>query len=124
MDLIDLSLRLIGECETLRKDRRAGKISSETYLEQMAGIAQSEKWANLIVKTFNSEERYNKPILAGRKLITSEPEKEQIPCPGCRNLITRAECLDWSGESPPRFEECEGCEHHVATRALLLPEKS
>lgn len=124
MDLIKLSANLINEIQGMRRDYRSGKISLETFTTELNGICQIEKLANVMIKTRITEERFRKPIDAGQRLIALEdPENELIECPGCSREIERSLCLDYSGEDPPKFEECKVCEHYVQTRNLLLEEK-
>jgi len=125
MNLIDLSVELIGDVQQLRRDYRSGKISLETYCHELNGIGQIEKLANVMIKTKITEERFKSPIVEDKKLKALEsPENEKIKCSGCQKKIKRSVCLDWSGESPTKYEECQGCENFASTRKLLLPEKS
>jgi len=49
-------------------------------------------------------------------------EIEMVKCPDKdEQLITRAECLDYSGETE-HMETCQTCENFKITRRLLLPE--
>jgi hypothetical protein len=47
-------------------------------------------------------------------------EVDKIKCPYHDKLITRAECLDFSGTAD-NFEKCQGCETGKDTKAKLLP---
>lgn len=124
MDLIQLSVNLINDVQKLRQDYRSGKISLETYSNELDGICQIEKLANVMIKTRITEERFKKPIYDSQKVIIMEsPESQKIKCPGNNRTIKRSTCLDWSGENPPKFEDCLACDEFVATRNLLLPEK-
>jgi len=49
-----------------------------------------------------------------------DPEIDKVKCPMRDALITRAECLDYSGENN-NFETCYGCEIGNATKDMLLP---
>ena len=51
-------------------------------------------------------------------LMLGDPEVDKVKCPEKGELITRAECLDFSGH---HFEDCKGCEIGVATKDKLLP---
>jgi len=53
-------------------------------------------------------------------LMLGDPEVDKIKCPEHDNLITRSECLDYSGS---HYEECNGCEIGVATKNKLLGER-
>jgi hypothetical protein len=50
--------------------------------------------------------------------MLGDPEVDKVKCPCHDDLITRAECLDYSGH---HFEDCSGCEIGKATKDKLLP---
>lgn len=50
--------------------------------------------------------------------IGGDPEVDKVKCPCHDNLITRAECLDYSGA---HHDDCGGCEIGKATKDKLLP---
>jgi len=52
-------------------------------------------------------------------LMLGDPESDKVKCPLQDNLITRAECLDYSGSHGE--DDCHGCEIGRATKAKLLP---
>ncbi|MFA6315661.1 MAG: hypothetical protein WC648_04840 [Candidatus Paceibacterota bacterium] len=52
-------------------------------------------------------------------LLLGDPEADKVKCPYHDNLITRAECLDYSGH---HYDECSGCEIGKATKGKLLGE--
>jgi hypothetical protein len=52
--------------------------------------------------------------------MLGDPEVDKVKCPYHDNLITRAECLDYSGH---HYDECSGCETGKATKDKLLPEQ-
>lgn len=47
------------------------------------------------------------------------PERDTVKCPLEGKVITRANCLDYSGEN---FEDCKGCDTGKRTKNLLLGE--
>lgn len=51
-------------------------------------------------------------------LMLGDPELDKVKCPYQDNLITRSECLDWSGD---HMDECSGCETGQATKRMLTP---
>jgi len=53
-------------------------------------------------------------------LMLGDPEVDKVKCPYHDNLITRAECLDYSGS---HLEDCMGCEIGKATKDMLLPDR-
>jgi len=53
-------------------------------------------------------------------LMLGDPEVDKVKCPEHDDLITRQECLDYSGK---HYEECKGCEVGLATKNKLLGER-
>ena len=51
-------------------------------------------------------------------LMLGDPEVDKVKCPIQDKLITRQECLDYSGDN---YEDCKGCEIGLATKRLLTP---
>ena len=51
-------------------------------------------------------------------LMLGDPETDKVKCPLQDDLITRAECLDYSGS---HGDDCRGCEIGRSTKAKLLP---
>lgn len=51
-------------------------------------------------------------------LLLGDPEVDKVKCPEHDHLITRAECLDYSGS---HHDECSGCEIGKATKDKLCP---
>ena len=52
-------------------------------------------------------------------LMLGDPEADKVKCPEKDGLITRQECLDYSGAHP----DCADCEIGIATKRKLLPEQ-
>lgn len=52
-------------------------------------------------------------------LMLGDPEADKVKCPEQDGLITRQECLDYSGT----HSDCAGCEIGIATKRKLLPEQ-
>ena len=50
-------------------------------------------------------------------LMLGDPEADKVKCPEKETLITRQECLDYSGS----HSDCAGCEIGRATKRMLLP---
>ena len=48
----------------------------------------------------------------------NDPELDKVKCPEHEHLITRAECLDYSGS---HYEQCSGCEIGKVTKDKLCP---
>jgi len=51
-------------------------------------------------------------------LMLGDPNGDKVKCPLRDDLITRADCLDYSGSNG---DDCRGCEIGRATKAKLLP---
>ena len=52
-------------------------------------------------------------------LMLGDPEVDKVKCPATGDLITRAECIDFSGSN--KYPECPGCEIGIETKDMLLP---
>jgi hypothetical protein len=88
------------------------------------------KLINAVVSAYGISSK-NKRALAGLErmnlmddttaidLMLGDPETDKVKCPEKEELITRAECLDYSGSHP----DCSGCEIGQATKRKLLPEQ-
>jgi len=50
-------------------------------------------------------------------LMLGNPEEDKIKCPIKDDLITREECLDYSGSNG---NECNGCKTGIRTKEILL----
>ena len=55
-------------------------------------------------------------------LMLGDPEVDKVKCPEHKDLITRQECLDYSGQEK-HHDECSGCEIGIATKNKLLASK-
>jgi hypothetical protein len=87
------------------------------------------KLINAVVSAYGISSK-NKRALAGLQrmnlmddttaidLMLGDPEIDKVKCPEQETLITRQECLDYSGSHP----DCAGCEIGIATKRKLLPE--
>lgn len=49
-----------------------------------------------------------------------DKEADKVKCPEHDTLITRSECLDYSGT---HYDDCKGCEIGIATKNVLLPKE-
>ena len=52
-------------------------------------------------------------------MMLGDPNVDKVKCPVQSKVITRNECLDYSGESE-NIENCRGCEIGIATKEMLL----
>lgn len=110
-------------------------IKGETKLDIIAA-AQREfegqiKLLNSIISIYGIASK-NKRAISGFKqmnilddtaaidLELGDVENEKVKCKWKDRLITRQECLDFSGSNP---DDCKGCEVGMETRDLLLNER-
>lgn len=120
---------MMKEIQELRYDLRSGKISLELYAAQLAGISQFEKQQKILLQTYALGAKFGKHVfnrIAKTGLISDgeaiqitgmDIELEMVKCPEKSSVITRAECLDFSGS---HMELCEGCDHKKITQNRLL----
>jgi len=112
-------------------------MKGEFKLEEVSA-AQREfegqiKLINAVVSAFGIASK-NKRAMAGLEkmnlmdettavdLMLGDPETDKVKCPYHDNLITRSECLAYSGEAK-HFDDCKGCETGTVTKNMLLGEK-
>lgn len=50
-------------------------------------------------------------------LMLGDPEVDKVKCPLNDEILTRSECLDYSGS---HFDDCKECEIGIKTKNLLL----
>ena len=122
----------IYELRNLRRDFRAGKFDAKHINTEIAIYSQTEKRAKLLLQAHTSGAKIKSGLLReiyktnligeGEAIDTGndDPEIDKIKCPYHDNLITRAECLDYSGS---HLEDCMGCEIGKATKDMLLPDR-
>jgi hypothetical protein len=102
----------------------------------MEVIAACQRECEIQVKTLNSIASFygiaskNKRTMQGLERMNvmddstaidlglADPEVDKVKCPYHGDLITRAECLDYSGA---HIDDCSGCEIGKATKEKLLP---
>lgn len=114
----------------MMKDLRAGKIDQAVYRDLIAGYSQLEKRQKnmIMIQSLAVKANNNKPIknlekqgvIGGRTTIDlaiEEKEDQTVRCPINGDIITRAECLDYSGT---HMDDCKGCGNFKETRDLLL----
>ncbi len=121
----------IKEIRQLKNDLKAGKISHDSAIADLAFYSQTEKRAKLLLQAHALGAKFGRPVLNrivksnlignGVAIEAGDAEIEMIKCPDMDNkIISRAKCLDYSGENN---ETCQSCENFGITRKLLLPEK-
>ena len=122
----------IYELRNLRRDYRAGKFTEHQVNTEIAIYSQTEKRAKLLLQAHTSGAKIKSGLLNeifktnlignGEAIDTGneDPEVDKVKCPEHDDLITRSECLDYSGD-PKHHDECDGCEIGKATKNKLIP---
>lgn len=120
----------------MESNARMKKIMKGTFNLQEVSAAQREfegqiKLLNAVVSAFGIASK-NKRVLSGLEkmnlmddstavdLLLGAPDDDKVKCPEVDNLITRAECLDFSGS---HHDICVGCETGKITKNILIPQK-
>lgn len=120
----------------MESNARMKKIMKGNFSFQEIAAAQREfegqiKLINSIVSAFGIASK-NKRAMNGLKkmnvmeentaidLMLGDPEFDKVKCPIRDDLITRAECLDYSGS---HFDNCKDCEIGSETKEMLLPDE-
>jgi hypothetical protein len=114
-----------------QKHFRSGKIAPEEFLLLLKGHKAQMTLTGQMLQVWaligNLGDKYAKHIfssgLISRGTIidisTEEIEEEKIFCPLKKEHITRAACLDFSGEEK-NHEDCKGCDAGLENKKLLL----
>jgi len=118
-------------------NRRMNQIMKGEFQSDMVASAQREfegqiKLVNAVVNAFGIASK-NKRAMTGLErmnimdqttsvdLMLGDPEVDKVKCPLKDELITRAECLDYSGS---HFDDCNGCDIGVKTKNMLLKDSA
>jgi len=125
----------IKEIRQLIKQFDAGKVSVEFVNTKVNLYSQTEKRMKMALQAFTIGAKYGKNydkrlleanLIGNEKyldLIQDMPIEEQmIFCPLKKHEITRATCLDFSGEAK-NYEKCKGCEIGIANKQMLCGPK-
>jgi hypothetical protein len=117
---------LKGALDSFRK----GKMGTADFMAHISAANTFHKLLNQQIQTamlfesqkkvYNTLERKGIVDATAHLDIGGDPEVDKVKCPCHNNLITRAECLDYSGS---HHDDCAGCEIGKATKDKLLPEK-
>ncbi len=123
----------IKELRQLRTRVLAGTVKAEETNALLAIYSQTEKRVKMMLQVFALVSKHQKVSL---KQITNtnligdgsaidlqgDIELEVIKCVERDEVITRADCLSFSGTTG-NLKKCEGCDHFNITRKALLGEK-
>jgi hypothetical protein len=122
--------REIYELRNLRRDYRHKLIDEKQVNTEIAIYSQTEKRAKLLLQAHVAGAKIKGGLLneifktnligSGEAIDTgnNDPEADKILCPCHDKLITRGECLDYSGD---HHDDCFKCEIGRATKDKLLP---
>lgn len=110
---------IFNEIQQLRRDLVSGKIEPDVYAMQMGGIAQLEKQQKLMLAGAITEHRLKRKLSIGLNKGIIGIEQESIDCVDRNMVITRENCLEYSGEEK-NIESCRSCEQFKITRKLLI----
>lgn len=115
---------------------RMKKIMTGDFRAEVISAAQREfegqiKLLNAVISAFAIQSK-NRRVMDGLNkmnlmddnsaidLCLGDPNMDKVKCPYHENLITRSECLDYSGH---HYDDCKGCEIGRAVKDVLLPKK-
>ena len=122
MKFIKTCESIFNEIQQLRRDLLSGKITSEVYALQMGGISQLEKQQKHMLTGTIAEHRLKKAIPVDLNRGTVEIEEERFECVDRNMIITRSNCLDYSG-SADNIDSCRSCNNYKITRKLLIKDE-
>ncbi len=113
--------------KSLESNFKAGKMQpAEFYEIDLKYLTESAKRINSAIAIIVSATKHGRGIksmadriqlLDNTAINTGDPNLEMIKCPNNDKLISRAECLDVSGQVE---NHCSGCEHKLETQKRLL----
>lgn len=122
----------IKELRQLLGDVKGGKVTHEQLMDQIAVYSQIEKRAQTLLNSISLAAKYgsstlrrviNTNIIGNEEAIDLALDyqgNEKVMCEVQEKVISRDECLDFSG-NPPEGVNCSGCKHFKITRQKLLP---
>ncbi len=119
----------------MESNNRMKKIMKGDFKLEEITAAQREfegqiKLLNAVVSAFGIASK-NKRAMAGLEkmnlmddttavdLMLGDPEVDKVKCPVENKIMSRADCLDYSGS---HYTECKGCEIGLKTKEMLLQE--
>jgi len=119
----------------MESNKRMTKILQGNFKQSDIAAAQREfegqiKLINAVVSAYGIASK-NKRALAGLErmnimddttaidMLLGDPEIDKVKCPVKEDLISRQECLDYSGETSHQ-SDCAGCEVGIKTKRKLI----
>ena len=115
----------------LRGRMEQGGMKLDDFKAEMALLVLQQKLVDTTVKVaiLSGQNKKAMTNIFGLGLVSSGEvisishntnDTETIKCPDIDKLITRAECLDYSGEEE-NSKDCQSCKNFNVTRKLLIP---
>jgi len=123
-------VQMFKESNTRMKGIMKGGFSVQEMTTAQREFEGQIKLVNSVVNAFGIVSK-NKRALKGLErmnimdattaidLMLGDPEADKVKCPIQDNIITRADCLDYSGK-PENMDHCQGCEIGAATKQKLV----
>lgn len=128
MALIPKEIKELRDLIKLHEMDGGRKMSMEELDRAIALYSQVERREKNILSGMSLMAKFNKgrsivekvsaANLIGEYEAVDPGDDEKVKCPCHETLITRGECLDYSGNHP---DDCGGCEIGKATKDKLLP---
>jgi len=121
----------IKELRDMQQQLISKKITAEDVHARIAIYSQTEKRVKMMLQAFAAAMKHGggtskmlleSNLVGGRIDINADPELEKIKCPAVNKVITRHECLDYSGDSE-HVKSCMECPQFDVTRSMLIPAK-
>jgi len=119
----------------MESNARMRKIMKGSFQDREIFAAQREfegqvKLINSVVAMFGIQSKNKRAMDALNKMnlidettaidmMLGDPEADKVKCPFHKELMTRADCLDYSGKVE-NVDDCRGCEIGEATKNMLL----
>ena len=122
-------IQMFKESNTRMKQIMKGEFQPDSIVSAQREFEGQIKLVNAVVNAFGIASK-NKRAMKGLErmnimdqttsvdLMLGDPEVDKVKCPLNDKLITRSECLDYSGG---HFDDCTGCEVGNETKRILLP---
>lgn len=131
---MDLISERITQFNMAINDFMKGKLTAEKAQILVALSNAQHKWVSSAITVYGMEKKGKADLKLMKRLEIKniynetsaidhglgDPEVDKVKCPYHDDLITRAECLDYSGH---HYDDCSGCEIGKATKDKLLPQQ-
>jgi predicted membrane protein len=116
--IMNSSLAAIDKVKQSREEAKVQLSATNCFISAYAVESKNKREGKVgLVKALKQVRAMDETtVLSG----LGDPELDKVSCPEKNNLMTRQECLDYSGS---HYEICRGCEIGKATKDMLLPAK-